>query len=231
YRRGGKRLMWWTVVVSSVYLAAIASLSWDPWNPSVTILPFAAALTCAWALACGDWWALPVFVAIASFLVQTHIEYAVPIALSGVAAFGFAVVTAVSSRRRPLAHDQLRRLRRCLLTTAAVGVMLWLPVFVEQLIHDPVKLDKLFDFVTTAHPSHTLADGLDASVRSLGTIPSRLVDGWQLYGSASRSAANWSSIITIGAVVGATAVAIRTRDRHLVALLGIGGAAFGGAVL
>ena len=83
----------WTVVVVAwrragrigavVGAATVAYLLWtmgsellfDPWNPHVLIVPCLALLACAWSIGCGGWRALPVFVAIGSFCVQTHLGY------------------------------------------------------------------------------------------------------------------------------------------------------------
>lgn len=81
-----------TLVVGAslaVLLAAMgASLLTDPWNPYVAVLPFVFVLLCGWAASGGDRWALVAFVAAASFVVQSHAGYAIPVSAVGM----FAVV-------------------------------------------------------------------------------------------------------------------------------------------
>lgn len=61
-------------------VASAAALAWtmgstllyDPWNPHVVLFPLLLLLVLAWAMAAGDTLALPVAVAVASLVVQTH---------------------------------------------------------------------------------------------------------------------------------------------------------------
>ena len=58
----------------------------NPWNPDITVLPYGLLVLLAWTMTCGDTWALPVAVGVASFCVQTHVGYApmaIPVLLWG----------------------------------------------------------------------------------------------------------------------------------------------------
>ena len=87
-------------------LAAAAALCWtmgsgllyDPWNPHVVLLPFLCVLMLVWAMARGDRVALPVAVAVASVVVQTHLSYAVLVPVL----CGYGVVRLVLRHRRAL---------------------------------------------------------------------------------------------------------------------------------
>ena len=48
----------------------------NPWNPYVAVLPFGLLVYLTWAMTCGEAWALPIGVGVASFCVQTHVGYA-----------------------------------------------------------------------------------------------------------------------------------------------------------
>src|SRR5436190_1426307 len=88
-RHGGTAFMLLTLVGFGVVDRALgADFLRDAWNPFLTVLPFALLVFLTWAMACGDAWALPAGVAVASFCAQTHIEYvtlAVPLVLIGAA--------------------------------------------------------------------------------------------------------------------------------------------------
>ena len=53
-----------------------SELLFSPWNPHILLLPAVALIVLAWSIADGDRWALPVYLAIGSFCVQTHLGYA-----------------------------------------------------------------------------------------------------------------------------------------------------------
>ncbi len=98
------------LLLASIVLAAVACLMrslgagvlLDPWNPYVTILPFALLVL----LAVGrsrraDVWMLPVAVGVASFVVQSHVGYApVAVCLLVWAAAALAIRPSRPDRRR-----------------------------------------------------------------------------------------------------------------------------------
>jgi hypothetical protein len=120
WRRGRLALVALVGVGLAVLLAhlGVAQL-WDPWNPWVTVLPFALLVVACWAATCGDRLALPVAVLVGSFLVQAHVGFA----LLAVALLAWACVGALRSGAG----------RRTWAVAVAVGVACWLPVLVDQL--------------------------------------------------------------------------------------------------
>jgi len=92
----------------------------DPWNPSITVLPFAVFLVLAWSAWEGDRVALAAMALTGSFLVQSHVGFAaMVIVMWAVGATGYW-------RRRDAS-------RRALWWAGAVLVVCWLPVLVDQL--------------------------------------------------------------------------------------------------
>jgi hypothetical protein len=113
-----------------------------PWNPFLPVLFWTLFLVCVWGVLCDDLPLLPVAVAAGTLCAQTHIPY-VPLvggmAVVVVAALGLAFV-----RRR---GDPGAR-RSLLIWTGGslgLGLVLWLPVFVEQLGGDPGNLAIIVD--------------------------------------------------------------------------------------
>jgi hypothetical protein len=138
-RRGGAPLMFLTVVILGLLVHGLGpQFLRDPWNPDLAILPLFLLILTTWSAACGETWAMPTSVGLASILMQTHLGYAllsVTLVVGG--SIGFVLRAERGSRRRVAA-----------LSAAVVGI-LWLPPIVEQLTHDPGNLRLLFDFVTS----------------------------------------------------------------------------------
>ena len=139
------------------------SFLWYPWNPTAALLPFAAALALTWAVSCGSARAIPVLAAVASFLVQTHVEYAP-------AVVGFGVCAAIGfwrSQTVPLDPPDDRRsepLQRALLLAAAVLVVAWIPPVIDALRHRGGNLRALIHFGFSSH--QTL--GLSSAAKIMG---------------------------------------------------------------
>lgn len=171
-RRGGVALMLVTLLASGLLARSLeADFVRDPWNPSVTVLPFGLMLFLAWAMTCRELWALPAGVAVASFLAQTHIGYvalALPLLAWGAA---WMVVPAVASTRfwrRASAVEtkhappeaDLRRVGWTVAASAGLLVLLWAPPVVEQLTGDSGNFGAIVDyFRANEEPAHSLTDG------------------------------------------------------------------------
>ena len=156
-RRGGTPLLLITLVACGLLVRSLGpDFVHDPWNPSLPVLSFGLVLFLSWAMTCGEVWALPVGVAVASFVVQTHIGY---LALAfPLVAWGAAWLAALAVRR----PDQVprRRLVRAGLLTVGVAAVLWAPAVIQQLTTEPGNLGEAFEyFRLTDEPAHTLADG------------------------------------------------------------------------
>jgi hypothetical protein len=93
----------------------------DPWNPSITALPFALFVLLAWSAWEGDRLAVPLLAFTGSLLVQSHIGFAgLVIVLWAIAAMGFC--------RRD------RAWRRPILWSVVVLGVCWLPVVADQFV-------------------------------------------------------------------------------------------------
>src|SRR5262249_42770976 len=128
-RRGGLPMMLLTVVSVEVLLLGLGSqFVRDDWNPYVTVLPFLLLIFLAWSMSCGETWALPVAAGVATLIVQSHVGYATICAAVLVAGLVGLVRSRPPSWRTPV------------LWTVGLLVVLWTPVVVEQLSHDPGNL-------------------------------------------------------------------------------------------
>lgn len=193
-RRGGTALMVITLLAAGLLVRSLGpDFVRDPWNPSITVLPFGLMFFLVWAMTSRELWALPVGVVVASFLAQTHVGYAalaVPLLAWG--AVWIAVPSARDLRAAWRSQQEsrdtqgglrgwaaragwlLRELRgrsrplgRTLVASAALLIVLWAPPLLQQLTADGTgNLSAVVTyFGTSGEPAHSLADGW----RILGT--------------------------------------------------------------
>lgn len=106
-RRGGVPLMLCTLLTSLLMVRALGfEFLATPWNPWVTVLPYALLVMLTWAMTCGERWALPVAALVTTFVVQTHVGYAVlALPLAGFGALWLLVGEFRSRRARREAID------------------------------------------------------------------------------------------------------------------------------
>jgi hypothetical protein len=139
-------------------MAAAAGLGWamgsellfDPWQPHSLLLPVLCFLMMVWALACGDLAVLPWAVGVASFIVQSHIGYALVIPALGAWGLGVAVARLWRARRDdPSAWSQRhRRASRQFVVAGVVGIACWSqPLYEQFFIDDGGNLGRLVSSV------------------------------------------------------------------------------------
>jgi hypothetical protein len=130
WRRGRLPLAALTTLALSILTSTMGpELLRDPWNPYITVLPTALLIVLCWSAAEGDRWAWPAAFAIGSFIVQSHIGYAVIVVAVG------ATAMVLAWRNRPEvavvpAGDRQRRL--LLAAISAVLIICWIPVLIDQ---------------------------------------------------------------------------------------------------
>ncbi|HET6774177.1 MAG TPA: hypothetical protein VFH36_12740 [Acidimicrobiales bacterium] len=134
-RRGGQVLMLISLLGCGLLVRSLGPTELQlPWNPYVTVLPYALLVFLTWSLACGERWALPLAVLVASFVAQTHIGYvalAVPLVALGA---GWLVATTVRRARGDgvAAAQAARSLLAPALVAVAGAVVMWLPPLYQQ---------------------------------------------------------------------------------------------------
>jgi hypothetical protein len=124
-------------------MAMAAGLSWtlgsgllvEPWQPHSMLLPFLFLMVLAWSMAAGDWTALPWAALVASYILQTHLSYAVLV--PGLVVFGLVLLAAELWRARREGGDRWAATRRRALwmggAAAVVSVLCWVQPVIEQL--------------------------------------------------------------------------------------------------
>jgi hypothetical protein len=146
-RRGGQALMLLSLLGCGLLIRSLGPTELRlPWNPFVTVLPYGLLVFLTWSLTCGERWALPLAVLVASFVAQTHIGY-VALALPLVAAgAGWLVATTVARAR----HDgvtglgTVRSLLGPALVATAVAGLMWLPPVYQNAVRRRGNLTAAF---------------------------------------------------------------------------------------
>jgi hypothetical protein len=138
HRQAGAR----AVVVAMTAAAALgwtmgSELLFSPWQPNALLFPALCFFVMVWALACGDLAVLPLAVGVASFIVQTHVGYAVVVPV--LAAWGVGA-GAIRLMRSGVPDQDRRALRGRVLRSAgaaaAVALVCWAQPLYEQLFGD-----------------------------------------------------------------------------------------------
>lgn len=141
YRRRG----WVGVAAVAAFLALVVRgfgqlVLVQPWNPYLPVLMWAVVLLALWAVLDGDDWMLVPLTAAASFCAQTHVPY-LPLGVGAVA----VGVAAWSWRRR----SGLATSWRPPIAALVVGVVVWLPPFLDQFTNRPGNIRVLLEHFGT----------------------------------------------------------------------------------
>lgn len=155
----------------------------DPWNPVVTVLPFAAfSLACA---AVGASWLslLPACAFLHAFISQTHISYVPCATLMLLAAMA---LSSWHRRHRPLSERE--PLLPGVALTVLVAVIAWLPVLIAELSADRSNLARIWRQFAGAKATPTAlssalpyaASRLQAPVLSAFGLSEQSDGGWAL---------------------------------------------------
>lgn len=197
------------LVVAILVHALGPGFLWDPWNPYVIVLPFLALVLLSWWAAIGEDRVLPFAVALASFVIQTHVSVAPEAAVLLVVSL---VSLVASASRDPTAR---RRLRRSIIVAVVVGAVMWSPPVIQQLQPHGGNLRLLWLFWTKSH-HQTL--GFTKAARVLASefsIPAPWITGHEptIAFTGSLRTATAPFPFALLALVGAFVVAWRRRDR------------------
>jgi hypothetical protein len=134
-RQGGTRLALVVAAVMALLLHVYGTNTLtEPWNPYMPVLWWFLTVLAVWAVLCDDLAMLPVAVFAASFCMQTHVSY-----LGLIGGLVLLVLGALMVRIVRVRHDRaaLRRLLAWTAAAVALGVVLWLPPLIDQIINDP----------------------------------------------------------------------------------------------
>lgn len=191
----------------------------DPYNPHIVLIPLAALLFLVWSVLDGDLVALPVAVAVASLVAQSHAYDAIQVGV--LAVWVTIAMTLLLRGSRWRAHAARSSTRRWILASVVTGVVLWLPPIVDQIAHRPGNLSQLLRF---ALDGGTPVQGLRFAVARLTDYlvpPPRWLDRDPSFFELVSRPGILRSAGLAAMLVGATVLAVRAwrADRHGTALL------------
>ncbi len=222
-RRGGTALVLWTgLLVAALVHAMGPGLLLDPWNPWLALLPFLCFVMLAWSVVCGDHPAIPWAVGVGSFVVQTHVGYALLV----VGLLAIALTVAALGRARV-------GLGRWLALAGVVMLVLWLPPLIQQAAGHPGNLGEVAGYFV--HPPQYSSQqaaviaagpavGWKAAFGVMGkqlTLPGPWLTGGDVdkLGVAAQAAA-WPAVLVILGAVAAGVMAWRRGARDAARLAG-----------
>lgn len=224
-RRGGMPLVLATLLVVGLLTRTLGmQFLWSPWNPYVPLLPLVLVILLAWSVAVGDAWTLPAAVGVASFVMQTHVGYA--LVTAAVLAFGLAglgVAMARSPRDEMVPALTRRDAMRALLVSALVAFVLWLPPLSGAVVRHDGNLGEIVHFflhqqqgIGWRHALHVVA--LQWAIRPEWSFrPRPMAFGGAV--SPYVSPASFPLLLVLAA--GAVGVAAHRRSRETLWLAGI----------
>jgi len=174
-RHGGTPLLLLTLLGCGLVVRSFGpDLVRDPWNVSITVLPFGLLVFLTWEMISGSAWALPAGAFVASFCIQTHVGYA--LLAAPLLVLGTSCLVAQSYRRvqagRAAAVRRSRPLRAALVA-AGVLVVLWLPPVLQQITAAHGNLGKIAGYFLddSGKKAHTLAEGWRLTSNQFGSRP------------------------------------------------------------
>lgn len=240
WRRGGLvPLLAATAVVTWLAGSLPAGSLVDPWNPWVAVLPFAWLLVLVWSVLDDDLVALPLAALAASFVVQAHVAYLVP-----VGALTVVVVAALVRRRRGAAGDadaavdadrDADRRRRRWWIGAAVGVLVlaWIGPLVEQVTADEGNVSLGIEYLRSDEATDRLpaGDALGVAATELGW-PGPWLTGDEPVDELAlqvQPSSPWRLVVPVAALAGAAWLA--RGDRSATRLVVVAAVAMGASFL
>lgn len=232
-RFGGRQLLVVGGLGAALLVWGTGTVLADPWNPYLAMVPFAVFLVAAAAIAAGDLVLIPVAVFVGSFLVQTHVGYALLVAGLGTWAVAGLVVVIVR-RRRGGVDVSPGRIAVVVGASVVVAALAWSGPIVEQATNDPGNLTRLVDYFTASDGDVTGVDGaISVTGRELSLLGPWLGGAETADDGTStvRPTSGWWALPALAALAAALVVAVRRRDLRPAAFLGTVAVGIGLAVV
>lgn len=148
-----------------------------PLNPLVTVMPFGCLLFLLALLASGYLAYLPIVVLFGSLLVQSHIGYAMTVAVLGLFTLLLIALTPFLNTSKPGQRMQpgSKRWAWLLLGSTLLAVLLWLPTMIEQYSSQHGNVTKLALFFSEGGRKHELGEAIYHLARQLSFVPLQLL--------------------------------------------------------
>jgi hypothetical protein len=227
-RRGGAALVLGIAAGIAVLITGfgVTTLT-EPWNPYLPLLWWLVVLLAVWSVLSGDVALLPVAVLAGSFCAQTHVPY-----LASSLGAGAVAVVATGWHFRRADTAERRSIVKWSSAAAAVGVIAWLPPVIDQWRHKPGNLSILINYFTKTpanEPTLGLRDAIPFVLKHLDvfhlSIDQLAHPGLLVGNDPHRHVEEWRGAVVLVLWIVAVAVAGRLRNRPLLLLHVVTGAA------
>jgi hypothetical protein len=180
-----------------------------PWNPWVVVIPMLLLALCTWSILCGDYWFLPMAVAVGTFVVQSHVGTALA---AGVLVLTGTVAVVIAARRDRLGKDAPRLLS----VSAFVALILWLPPILEQFRGGGGNLGRVWSFFTATHKTVGYANAARLTAPQL-SFAAPWITGHERMTLGALDPA-WTVPFVLFLLIGALVIAIKRRDHDALVL-------------
>lgn len=186
------------VATVAIYLSRVLPLLTSTWNPHVLVLPYATFIIVAAVTSSGRLSLLPLTVALASFITQTHVG----LAPSAMVLLALAIVVGLLRQSRSAAASPARRSAAYwLAVSGGVAVTCWGPVLYHELTTSPSNLAAMGRFFVTTNSARLPFDEALTAWARIMTAPLRpgftLAEGHIVPIAAS----TWMVCLAMGEVV------------------------------
>ena len=187
HRRAGPGATAWWGLVALVLLGGFGldGLT-QPWNPWVSLFPFAVLVLATWSTVEGDRWMPPLAVAAGSYALQGHIGYLPVVAPLVLLALAAPWWWAWRDRRDATGDDGVVLRRRLIPVFVAVdvGILAWIGPLIDWVANDPSNVDKLIaNFTAPSEPPIGIVSGIEAVLRSANPVGAWVWGGAEVAGS------------------------------------------------
>ena len=158
------------VVLGTITFTTGASSLVDPVSSNIAGYPLLCSAVLLWCVVCGDVRLLPLTVAVVSFAMQQHLSV-VPASLVLSAAATVGVALSLRRGHRWRQREVRRELARWGGRAALMGLVLWAPVLLQQVLTTDGNLTRLFGFAGTGREQLGAGSAVRQVVHALGLPP------------------------------------------------------------
>lgn len=208
---GHRQAGWRGVVAVGALLAVVVRgygqvLLTQPWNPYLPVLLWMVVLLAAWAVVCGDEWMLVPMVIAGTVCAQTHVPYVLPCGALTIGAIALVV------------WRRSRVIDRKVVISVGIGVMLWVPPLIDQVVNDPGNVRKLLNYFGSPLENQLgLTEGTRLALRHLDVwagFAGQITDSGRFVAPSSA----WRGAVMLAVWVASVVVARRSGPPALRAL-------------
>ncbi len=183
----------------------------DPWNPYLPVLPLLFFVLAMWCVAERDWWWGVAAALVGSFVVQTHVGFALVVGATALVGLGLGI-------RRARTENGSRRWWPAAVVSGVALAVVWFPVAYGRFVRDDGNLSRLYQFFSADHATAGWTRALEIMGLQWGVAPEWVLGGRSTAGRPFPAEPRWYLAVGIVAVILGIVVAWRRGDRVVTSL-------------